>query len=86
MVGVAVIGAFARVFKPKERVLHVAELEGSAGYEVESSLGNGEGRRTRLDAGTPEAFIEEVEYEAGNVIVSPVLEALRQLFSKRRQE
>lgn len=77
------IGAFARMLGNRERLLAVEETE-DQGYATRARAPSGlEARREARDA-PPEAFVQRVSDEGGDVYVIPFVEALREWVRKRR--
>lgn len=68
------IGVFARMFRREDRIVQVDELADDSGYKIQAHAPDGE--TTVLMNQEPSAFIDEVKYEGGNVLVAPILEAL----------
>lgn len=73
------IGAFARMLRPKD---HVEAVDGSpeAGWAIRSREGQ---HLPEVRDAPPEAFVERVSDEGGEVYLAPVVEALRQLFRRK---
>lgn len=77
------IGAFARMLGAKERLLAVEETE-NRGYATMAAGPQGvEAREGARDA-PPEAFVERVSDEGGDVYLSPMIEALRSWVRRQR--
>lgn len=77
------IGAFARMLGNRERLLAVEETE-DQGYATRAHAPGGlEARRESRDA-PPEAFVQRVSDEGGDVYVIPFVEALREWVKRRR--
>jgi hypothetical protein len=77
------IGAFARMFGSRDRVLTVEETEANA-YEVKARSEDGlESVSTTVDQ-PPAAFVERLPHEGGDVYFAPVLETLRAVLRKAR--
>lgn len=73
------IGAFARMLRPKD---HVEAVEGSpeAGWAVRSREGQ---QLPETRDAPPEGFVQRVSDEGGDVYLSPVVEAFRQMFRRK---
>lgn len=75
------IGAFARKFPSSGSATEVEfEVEGGARRYRAAS---GEVREDKETDPLPGAFTERLEYDGGDVVVSPILEAIRNAFRKR---
>lgn len=77
------IGAFARMFGSRERLLSYEEA--GTGYSLKSRADEGDQTAEARDA-PPEMFVEKVPDEGGDVYVAPLVEALRRVFRRRREE
>lgn len=75
------IGAFARMLGRRDRV--VACHETDSGYTTQTTSPEGAARRDDAHDAPPEAFVEKVSEEGGDVYVAPVLEALRAALRRR---
>lgn len=80
------IGLIARMFRSSERVVHVAELENDKGFEVKASSGPEGDRTVVVDDIPPAPFVESMTYEGGEVVVSPLLDALSDWLHRKRME
>lgn len=69
------IGVFAKMFGPRERVTEIAEADG--GLQVKARADAGVETASVAADAPPEAFVEKMEYEGGNVYVIPFMEAFR---------
>lgn len=81
--GDCLIGAFARMLGTRERVVSVSETSDHT-YAV-TALGPGRPERhSESRDAPPEAFVQKLSEEGGDVYVAPMLEALRELLRRRR--
>lgn len=78
-----VIGAFARMIGARDRVLTVEE-SAEQGYAVTAAGEGGYAAHAEGRDAPPEAFVERISDEGGDVYVVPMLEALRQWVKRRR--
>lgn len=78
------IGVFAKMFGPQDRVAEVTPLEAPSGYEVKATGPAVETKTTGTDE-PPSAFVEKVTYEGGDVYVIPFMEAFRAWVRKTRK-
>lgn len=77
--------AFARMFGSSARVVSVEEEEGGKGnYTVQAWTGEGAPSGGSGTDAPPEAFVQRIEHPGGDVVVSPILEALRVWLRKGR--
>lgn len=79
------IGAFARMLGSRDRVLSVEETEGN-GYAVKGRTPAVMEVVPQQGDQPPEAFVERLPHEGGDVYFVPVLEALREWLRKGRKE
>lgn len=78
------IGAFARMIGARERILQVEQTEEKE-YHVRVHGAQGPSEAQHGDA-PPEQFVERISQEGGDVIVAPIIEALRDILGRRRSE
>lgn len=77
-----VIGAFARMFGTRERLISYEETREN-GYAVKArSRDDGDTLAETSDA-PPEAFVEKIPHDGGDVYLAPVVEMLRSVFRRR---
>lgn len=75
------IGAFARKLPSSGSATEVEfEVEGAALRYLAAS---GEVREDKETDPLPRAFTERLEYEGGDLVVSPILEAFRNAFRRK---
>lgn len=74
------------MFGAPARVVSLEETEKKDNYQVKTWSGEGEERTGTLDDAPPEAFVQRVEHPGGDVLVVPLLEALRAWLKKGRDE
>lgn len=74
------------MFGAPARVVSLEETEKKDGYQVKTWTDDGEERTGALDDAPPEAFVQRVEHPGGDVLVVPLLEALRAWLKKGREE
>ena len=79
------IGAFARMLGKRERILAYEETP-DTGISVQARHDAGEDTTSEGRDAPPEAFVEKVPHEGGDVYVSPMLEMLRRTLRRRRDE
>ncbi len=78
------IGAFARMLGARERLLAVEPTEDLQGYATRAQAPGGVVDRKEARDAPPEAFVEKVPDDAGDVYMVPMLEALRDWVRRRR--
>lgn len=77
------IGAFARMLGAKEKLLAVEETE-EQGYATRAQEPGRPAERKESRDAPPEAFVERVQDEGGDVYIAPMLEALRDWVRRRK--
>lgn len=77
-----VIGAFARMLGSRERLISYEETTANA-YSMKARNDDGQDSVSEAADAPPEAFVQRISDEGGDVYVAPVLEALR-LWIRRR--
>lgn len=74
------IGVIARMLKDKERVLELNPRD-DGGYDVRTASGRAS-ETFVVDENEPEAFIERMKYESGDIVVAPLVDSLRDWLKK----
>lgn len=75
------------MFGSSARVVSVEEEEGKkGGYSVQAWSRTGAASGGSASDAPPDAFIQRIEHPGGDVVVAPILEALRAWLRKGRDE